>query len=884
MSTNRVGLFKYIGLTTVLLACFLTQTALAQSPVRVAVLPFDVYSQESLLYMRSEIPGIIIKQLSEDGARVVDFNTTAELLPKEDTATLADIRRIGLQTGVDYIVWGSLTWIGTKFSLDAKMTVAFGESPVESFFIEGEGIENLFGAVKEVGRDIGLKIFKWEKIIDIRVDGNRRIEVDAIRKQIKTKPGDLFQAGSLSNDLKAIYAMGYFDDIRILAEDAPGGKIITFQIKEKATIRNIQVYGNRVFEDEKIIENLTIKTGSILNIYRIQNNIERIEALYKEKNYHNVQITYEIQPRANNQADLTFVIKEGVKLRIEKITFIGNNAYTTKELKGLMQTSEKGFFFWLTSSGDLNRENLSQDAARIAAFYHNHGYIDAKVGDPQIEFKDTWIEVSIKIEEGAQYRVGKVEVGGDLILPEEELLKGVQIVNEKFYNREIIRNDVLFLTDLYSDNGFAYAEIAPLADRDHQNRVVNIVYQIQKGRLVYFEEIMVSGNTKTRDKVIRRELQVHEQGVYSGSRLNRSIRNLNRLDYFEDVKVNTSKGSDDDRMNLKIEVAEKPTGSFSIGGGYSSFQEFFVIGAVTQRNFMGRGQILQLKGEIGGKVNRYTLSFTEPWLFDIPLSAGFDIFNWDYDYTYYEKESIGGSVRFSYPVFDFTRVGITYLFERANVYNIATDAAISIYDIEGKNTTSSIITHIRYDSKDRLINTTKGSDHSLSFEYAGLGGNVGYSKVIAETGWYIPLFWGVVNFMHARTGYVWETSGKVLPDYERFYLGGMNSVRGFDWREIHAIDKDGKEIGGDKFIQFNFELIIPLLKDYGIVGVLFYDTGNVFGKNESMSFSGLRESVGYGFRWFSPLGPIRLECGYILDRKEGERSGGRWEFAMGTAF
>ena len=877
-------MIKRIGLLIIVMTCLLAGPAGSQESLRVVVLPFDVYSQEDLSYMGVEIPGVILKQLSEDGAKVVDVNTAAGLLPEEGTRTPDEYRGIGIQTGADYVVWGSLTWIGTKFSLDAKMVEAIGERPPETFFTEGDGIENLLGTVRELSRDIGLRIFQWKKIVDIRIDGNNRIEADAIRRQIQTKPGDLFQAGNLSKDLKSIYAMGYFDDVRILAEEAPRGKIIIFNVKEKATVRYVRVSGNRVYDDEKIKENLTVKTGSILNIFRIQNNIERIEALYRDKNYHNVRVTYDIQPRDNNQADLTFVIEEGAKIRIEKITFVGNSAYSEKDLKGLMKTSEKGFFFWLTSSGELNKENLNQDAAKLAAFYHNKGYVDAKVGEPQVEFKDTWIEVTIKIEEGAQYSVGTVDLSGDLIMPKEELLKKAKIINEKFYNREIIRNDVLYLTDLYSDEGYAYADIVPAVDRDPEKRVVNITFQINKGQQVYFEKILIGGNTKTRDKVIRRQLQVYEQELYSGVRLKRGVRNLYRLDYFEDVKVATSKGGSDDSMVLKIDVAEKPTGAFSFGGGYSTIQNFFVTASVSQRNFLGKGQTLQLKGEIGGRSDQYTLSFTEPWLFDIPLSAGFDIYSWNYDYDTYEKNSLGGALRFSYQIFDFTRAGIIYKYDRADIRDIQEDAADSVKELEGINITSSITTTLRYDSRDRLFNPTEGSDHSLTYEYAGLGGNIGFSKILAETGWYIPLFWGVVNFLHGKAGYVTENSGMLLPDYERFYLGGMNSVRGFDWRGIHAIDENGDEIGGEKFVQFNFEILIPVVKKQGLVGVLFYDTGNVYGKDESMSLSGLRQSAGYGIRWFSPIGPIRLENGYILDPKEGESSGGRWEFTMGSAF
>jgi outer membrane protein insertion porin family len=407
---------------------------------------------------------------------------------------------------------------------------------------------------------------------------------------------------------------------------------------------------------------------------------------------------------------------------------------------------------------------------------------------------------------------------------------------------------------------------------------------LKKGKQVYFEKIIIAGNTKTRDKVIRRELKVYEQELFSGRRLKRGMRNLYRLDFFEDIKVNTIKGRSDDKMILKIDVSEKPTGTFSFGGGYSSVEHLFVMSSISQKNLFGRGQILKLKGQIGGTTNRYTLSFTEPWLFDIPLSAGFDLYKWDTDYDSYDKSSKGGGVRFGYPVFDFTRLYLSYKYEIGDISNIEDDASESILEMEGENILSSISTILRYDSRDRIFNPSKGQNHKISLEYAGIGGDIGFTKYLAETGWYIPMFWGTVGFMHGEIGYVKESSGRKLPDYERFYLGGMNSMRGFDWQDIHVTDEDGAEIGGETYIQFNIEFVFPLIKKAGIVGVIFYDTGNVYESAGSIKLGDMRQSAGYGFRWYSPIGPIRLENGYILDPEEGEDTGGRWDFTMGAAF
>ena len=873
---------RCLNLIIIAIILFLPAGVYSLETVRVLVLPFEVHSQKELSYLKTEIPVVLKKHFRQNGAIVIETDSIPDFSLENQPKSAAGMRNLGIKSGADYVVWGSLTWLGQKFSIDAKMIESFNNKPPNILFVEGEGVENLFGSVKKLAENLGIRLFKQEKIVEVLVEGNKRIETDAIKKYIKTKSGDIFNAKSVSEDLKSVYSMGYFEDIRIESEDKPEGKTIIFKVKEKPTIRVINIKGNKVYEDEEIKEHLNIRTGSILNIFKMNSNIRRIEELYKEKNYHNVKVDYDLKQLEHNQADLEFIIEEGEKVQIKKIIFEGNNAFDSDKLKGLMRTSEKGFFSWLTSSGEMNIEDLNQDTAKLSAFYNNNGYIQVRIGEPQIEYKDKWIYITIKIDEGPRFKVGKIDIEGDIVLSKEELSKKLKINKEEFFNREVVRNDVLALTDIYSDEGYAYAEITPRIDKDFDQLVVNIIYVIKKGNQVYFEKIIIAGNTKTRDKVIRRELKVYEQELFSGRRLKKGMRNLYRLDFFEDIKVNTIKGSSDDRMILKIDVSEKPTGTFSFGGGYSSTENVFAMASISQRNLFGRGQILNLKGEIGGRTKRYTLSFTEPWLFDIPLSAGFDLYNWDRDYDSYEKNSQGSSVRFGYPVFDFTRLYLSYKYEISDISNIDADASKNIREIEGENVLSSISTTLRYDSRDRIFNPSEGQNHSISLEYAGIGGDIGFTKCLAETGWYIPLFWKTVGFLHGETGYVRETSGEKLPDYERFYLGGMNSMRGFDWQDIHVTDSDGAEIGGEKYVQFNIEFIFPLIKKAGIVGVIFYDTGNVY--DGSIQLGDMRQSAGYGFRWYSPIGPIRLENGYILDPEEGEDTGGRWDFTMGAAF
>jgi outer membrane protein insertion porin family len=865
--------------------CLSAGVVYAQQPIRVVILPFEIYAEGDLSYLQKEIPTAIKKQLELEGASVLILE--GESIPSREipAESLTAIRKLGVKTGADYILWGSLTWLGQNFSLDAKLLSSLEGGEPHLFSAEGQGVENLPGTVKELADKLGVKLFKRERIKQILIKGNNRIEADAIRRVIKINEGDIYNLKTVSDEIKAVYAMGYFDDIRVEAQTVADGKILTFIVKEKQTVRGILIKGNSwVFDDDEIKEVLTLRKGTILNINTIQSDIRRIEELYKEKNYHNVKVSYHVYERKDNQADIEYDIDEGQKLYIKEITFVGNSAYPSKKLKGEISTSERGILSWITRAGDLNQEDLNQDAAKLTAFYHNHGYVQAKVGEPEAKFEEDGIAITFRIQEGPQFKVGQVGMAGDLIIPEAQLLEKVRIKKEEYYNRDTLRQDVITLSDLYSDEGYAYVDISPRIAEDPEKLVVNITFDIDKGKQVYFEEITITGNTKTRDKVIRRQLQVYEQELYSGRKLKRSVRNLYRLDYFEDVKVDTVKGSADDKMRLRINVKEKNTGAFSVGAGFGNVENFFLTGSISERNLFGRAQVLALKGQLGSKTTKFTLSFTEPWLFDIPLSAGVDVYNWKYEFSSYDKNSIGGNLRFGYPLFDYTRGYLTYGYDIANITDVDDNAANSIKSDEGKNIKSSVGARLKYDSRDHTFHPTQGAMHEGSFEFAGLGGNVGFTKYIAETAWYLPIFWKAIGVLHARGGYVKQLAGKTLPDYEKFYMTGLNTLRGFDRNDLSPRSDSGAEVGGNKFVLMNAEIRFPLVEQAGVFGVVFFDTGDVYDEEEDIRLDRMRESAGLGIRWLSPVGPIKLEYGFILDPKSTDDGPGGWEFSMASSF
>jgi outer membrane protein insertion porin family len=376
--------------------------------------------------------------------------------------------------------------------------------------------------------------------------------------------------------------------------------------------------------------------------------------------------------------------------------------------------------------------------------------------------------------------------------------------------------------------------------------------------------------------------------------LKRSVRNLNRLDYFQDVKVNTVKGSADDKMLLKIDVEEKSTGQFSVGGGYSNTQKVFVVGSISQRNLFGRGQILTLQAEAGSVDQRYQLSFTEPWLFDIPLSAGFRVFDWQTEYDAYDKTSRGASIFAGYPIFRDTRLSGSFTYDRAKLGNIefltAPASILKLVEQFGNSpiVTLSVLASINYDTRDKIFSTTQGADHRFSVEYAGLGGDVGFTKYIGQLSYYVPIIRKLVGHAKVKGGYVTENSAGVLPDYELFYLYGFDAVIGYDRDEIQPRDLRGDSIGGDKFAFANLELIHPLLPSFGLDGFVFFDIGAITSSQpgaepQQFNSDSLRKSVGLGVNWNSPMGAIALAYGFKLDKREGESSGA-FEFNIGGGF
>jgi outer membrane protein insertion porin family len=880
--------FKRLAIL-VLLALTCSWPALAQDDQivfkKTAVLPFTVVSKEPMEPLGEKLREEMQDRLKTEGFTLVPREELHRELAKiKEPLNDASAQEIGRQVGAEVLILGQLIKVGEALSLEVKIIDLAKKVTTATLKLQGTGMKALPGLSRQIAQETALKIMGKERIVKVVVKGNRRIEKDAILGAMQTREGEMVSPGRLRDDLKAVYKMGYFTDVKLDISDTPEGRVLTLLVQEKPAIKEILVTGNVKIKKDKILEVTDLKPFTVASEGAIRENINKIVNLYRDKGYYQAAVTYELQPVTNTEVNLVLKVDEGGKLAVKKIEFEGNNNVKSKDLRGVMETKEKSILSVITGSGKLSKDTLERDLEKIAAYYFNHGYIKAKVGEPRVDIKESNIYITIPVEEGPQFKVGKIDFSGELLEDKEKLFKLLELPKEKVYSREVVQQDLTTLSDFYADFGFANADITPLIKENPDALTVDVTFEFRKGQKVYFDRIEIAGNVKTRDKVIRRELRVYEQEMFSATKLKESIKNLRRLEYFEDVNFSTNPGSAPDRMNLKITVKERPTGTFGIGAGYSTQDRLVGLLEVSQNNLFGRGQQLKVQGIVGAISSRFRLSFTEPYLFDRPLSAGFDAFFWERDYSEYTRKSKGGDLRLAHPLrWKYTRLYGMYRYENVNLSGLQPNASPVLVEAANIHNTSAISMSLRRDSRDSTFAPTGGSDNSISVEYAGLGGDSGFMRYIVESGWYFPLFWKTVGVLHGRLGYLQRVPPKALPAYEKFYLGGIDSIRGFKYADISPRDPvTGERIGGDKFVQMNVEYRFPLIKKLGVMGTVFFDAGQVYGSGQSF-FSSIRTSAGAGFRWFSPMGPLRVEWGYNIAPKPWEKHSA-WEFTVGSQF
>jgi outer membrane protein insertion porin family len=743
----------------------------------------------------------------------------------------------------------------------------------------------------------------------VRVEGNRRVEADAIRAAISQKPGRPFDPRSVGKDVKAIMKLGFFSDVVVEVEGAADSPVLVYRVVELPRVREARVAGNEALSKDDLKDLVGVKAGAILDLAAVRRDVKKMQEKYVEKGYFLADVTSRVDEQPENQVDVVYQVNEHAKVQVKEVRFIGNGHVSADDLIGVMQTRAGGYLSFLSSAGTFQQEALERDLQNLQATYLDRGYVTVKVGRPSVALSadKRLIFVTIPIEEGERYRIGKVKFAGQLLEQEQRLREIVKTREGEWFSRAVVGQDLFAVGDVYKDLGHAYANVTPLTDTDAQQRTLDLTFEVQPGVVTTFERIEVVGNEKTRDKVIRRELRIYEGERFSGTGLRQSKQRVNALGFFDTVEITTKRGSADDKVVATVEVKERPTGTFQIGAGFSSYENFILTGQVSQQNFFGWGQTLSLQIQWSSVRQLGQIQFVEPYFLDTRWTFAFDLYMTEGIYTTFTRRSVGGSMTWGYELsglagwwgfakrLEDMRLFATYTNERVDV----TAESLSTTNRERFNsgTTSSVRLSLQWDKRDNRIFPTAGFFLSTSAEAAPpflaptsiFGERVNlFTRYGLDARYYHPLFWGIVARGKLTLGLIrdWDADHPV-PISELFYVGGINSVRGYRYLSISprdtvmsgfAGDATTTEIavGGDKQAILNLELEFPLFKAVGIRGVLFADFGNAFAPGEysdpAVSLS-LYKSVGFGFRWFSPIGPLRFEWGFPLDRRKNRLTG-----------
>lgn len=725
------------------------------------------------------------------------------------------------------------------------------------------------------------------KVQAIEISGNQRIESTAIVGRLTLEIGDLVTQTTLKEQIQNIYQMGFFDDVQVQTEPIAQGIKVRFLVKEKPFTVDIVFDGNDHLSDDKLQEVITLRSQVFLDQQQVKISVQKIREAYRKDGYHKSEVIPIVEELGETRDRITFFIQEGTQARIETINFIGANVVKKDALIDVLANREYvPIISWITDAGVFRQEEIPNDVERLKEFYSNRGYLDVQVGRPEVElseYKESFT-LTFHIVEGQPYTVSNIEFKGNTIFEKEELEVDLSIVPGDVFQRTLIRSEVGRITDLYGVKGYSFAEVTPSILPNPENLTTSVTFTIKEGSLIRVREIRISGNDKTRDNVIRRELRVDEQAVIDSVGIKRSFQRLNNLNFFETVEI-LPQQVEEDKVDLDVKVKEKPTGSFSIGGGFSTLDQFTLIANITEANLFGLGYLVRVRGQLGGRRTIGVLTFRNPALFDGPTFFQADAFSTETDFLTYEQETRGGTLRVGRSLSEYIRGSVTLLAEEITIKNPSSDAGPTIEAQLGDQSTTGFRANIMRDTRDNLIDPRTGLRTGLrvGFGSSVFGGTNDFYSFSLDALKYIPfpfldLRWATRGRFGIAEGY----SGDDVPLTELFFVGGINTVRGFKFGRAGPVTTGGTLLGGTKQIIFNNELIFPILPDAKLSGVLFFDYGEGLAKGQDLTLD-LRAGTGLEVRWVSPFGPLRGAWGINLDPRGGEDST-VFEFSVGNVF
>jgi len=755
------------------------------------------------------------------------------------------------------------------------------------------------GATPDSGQVAAGAAAKTKPIVKkILFSGLVRFDRLSARKYVRSRVNAPLDPDVVSSDIRTLFGTGAFSDIKVFARPEKGGVALVFAVKERPAVNKVLVTGNDEIDEEDIRKKITVRESAILDIRRVESSAQAIRDHYVSEGYFLSEVDWRLDEKPGNLVDVVFVIREHAKVEVQRIEFVGNVNIKTDELTKIMATKVGSILGFLTGVGTFSPVLFEDDVKRVELYYNTKGYADVKVDPPVVMLSRDrrFIVISITVHEGEKYKVGKVGVDGDLLFPKKELEEKLVLKEGQVFNVQNVQADNMTLTNLYKDQGYAFATVANAHALHKEDRTIDFTYVLQKGEKAYFGRIDIVGNKDTRDWTIRREIKVYDGDLYNQTNLKKSEARIKRLGFFEKVDIQTKPGRQPDQVDVVVNVKERQTGSFTIGAGISSIENFMFQAQISKQNFLGRGQNLSLMAVLSSLRTIFQLSFNEPYLFDTNWTFGFDAYNYEMLYFNFTKKTRGGRITLGRRITDEFGVSASYKIEGVDITSGGQKDPLDvpIANLFEKGLISSLTATAYYDSRDDRMFPTKGNLSSLSLEWAGpqIGSDFEFIKVVASVKQYFPFVLGSVLKLSGTYGYVGNPGGGSVPLGERFYVGGIFTVRGFERYSLGPKIATGSArdpaafqvpftIGGNKELIFNIEVEFPIFMPVGIRGVVFFDAGNAFDDNEQVNPLNLRTAVGFGIRWWSPIGPLRFEWGFPLRPQEGEQPM-VFEFNIGT--
>ncbi len=720
-------------------------------------------------------------------------------------------------------------------------------------------------------------------VADIQVQGNKRVDSAIIKNALSITPGQEISIEDVNRDIRAIFRLDQFEDVQASILEINGLSTLVFTVKEKDLIRKITFQGNKKLGRDALTKASELTVPFVFDREKVLRSVDQLRAKYRSKAYWSAIVKWSVDDSFPGASELIFEIEEGKKAHVKKIRFDGNKQVSEDELKEAMQTKEKGFLSFLTGTGTYLEEMVAVDVSALENVYKNHGFLQVKVRQPIItpHADGRSLDLLFEIEEGRQYFMGSIEVRGEFAATRQEILDRITLKKDEVFDRSQLRKSIVAVNDLLADRGYAYVNVSPLLQIRDSDQRVDIALDIEQGEQVYINRINISGNETTLDKVVRREVQLQEGDLYNATKLKRTRNKIRNTGYFEEVGVSTKPTKDLRYTDINVEVTEQSTGNFSIGGGYDTAEGFVATASLMENNFLGHGLRVIASGSIGEEDSTYRIGITDPYFLDYNLTAGAEIYKTESEWDEFTRAATGVKLKLGWGLNENWRNTYIYNFESKDISEIDTNAAQEIKDFEGKSTLSSLTAAFVRDTRDYRLEPKKGSLSRLSLEVAGLGGDDQFVKGLASYRHFFPLKWDTVFTAHTQIGHVFDYGDDGVPIDERFYLGGMSTLRGFDTREVGP--KSGNSfIGGDTQAYANFDYIFHIHRESAIRGVLFFDVGNAwsdvgdFGKD-------LRYSAGFELLWKSPFGPFRVGYGFNL-APEGNEESGQVLFSFGTFY